>query len=104
MKKIINGKRYDTESARLIVEWSNNLSDSDFRCCEEDLYCTKNGNYFLAGCGGALSKYCTVLANRNRCWGSDIIPVTPDEAMKWLEEKNEAYIIENEFSDSIEDA
>ena len=30
MKKIINGRLYDTETAKLIGSWSNGFSSSDF--------------------------------------------------------------------------
>ena len=33
MKKIINGKRYDTETAEKIGVWDNARSISDFDCC-----------------------------------------------------------------------
>ena len=43
MKKIINGKRYDTETAEKIGVWDNARSISDFDCCEETLYRKRTG-------------------------------------------------------------
>lgn len=85
MKKIINGKMYNTETAKLIGEWGNGYNRIDFHWTEEDLYKKKNGEYFLHGAGGAMSKYQEPCGNG---WsGSDkIIKMTPDEARKWAEE------------------
>ncbi len=48
MKKIINGKRYDTETAKLIG--SDGYSNpSDFNYWSEDLYQKKTGEFFLYG-------------------------------------------------------
>ena len=84
MKKVINGKLYNTETAELIDNYSNGLSNRDFRNITEELYRKKNGEFFLYGYGGPLTKY------RERCgdmWGSgeNIIPITEAEAKEWLE-------------------
>lgn len=47
MKRIINKKVYNTETATLIAETTNGLSYSDFNCIKEDLYRTKKGQYFI---------------------------------------------------------
>lgn len=36
MKKIIDGKKYDTETAKLVGEWTNGYSYNDFHYCTED--------------------------------------------------------------------
>ena len=85
MKKIINGKKYNTETAKVVGSWSNNHSYSDFSYCEETLYEKRTGEFFLYGEGGPMSKY------RSACWqnswsgGVDIIPMTEIEARKWAE-------------------
>ena len=38
MKKIVNGRLYDTDTAKMFGSWSNGLSSSDFHYCTEDLY------------------------------------------------------------------
>ena len=45
MKKIINGRKYDTETAKEIGYWSNGYPCSDFNHCEETLYLKKTGEY-----------------------------------------------------------
>ena len=93
MKKIINGKMYNTETAKEIERWSNNLSDRDFNNCTEILYRKKTGEFFIHGWGGPMSKYAE--SHGNEISGSEtIIPITEAEAKAWLEEKGttEAYI------------
>ena len=89
MKKIINGKLYNTETAKEIDRWSNNLSGRDFNHCTECLYRKKTGEFFLYGWGGPMSKY------RERCgdmWGDGeaITPLTEEEAKAWVEEHSDA--------------
>lgn len=84
MKKIINGRLYDTETAKMIGSWSNGLGSSDFHYCTEDLYQKKTGEYFLYGSGGAMSAYGKSYGG-GWCWGNDIIPMTEKEAKVWAE-------------------
>lgn len=105
MKAIINGKRYDTETAEKVARWSNGASCSDFNYCEETLYRTKSGAFFLYGEGGALSPYSTSCeGGRAKIGGSAIKPLTQEETLAWLEEKNEPEAIERLFPDKVTDA
>lgn len=89
MKKIIKSKLYDTETAKLVGEWGNGISQSDFRFFEEELYLKKTGEYFLYGKGGPMSPYCISYGDE-RTWGEKIVPLTVDEAKEWAEEKLDA--------------
>lgn len=103
MKKIINKKVYDTDKATLIAEYWNGLGTSDFHYICEELYITKNGEFFLYGSGGALTKYAK--SNGRTAWGSEeIIPYSADEAYEWLERNNQIEAIEKYFSDKIKEA
>ena len=86
MKKIINGKMYNTETAKEIGHWWNNYSCRDFNYCREFLYRKKTGEYFLYGVGGSMSKY-SQLCGQN-CWsgGEGITPMTELDAKIWAEE------------------
>ncbi len=86
MKKIINGKLYNTETAKHIGYGSSGgLPSNDFRAFEEDLYITKNGQFFVAGSGGPMTHYAE--SNGNSTSGSsDIHLMTPVEAQAWAEE------------------
>ena len=85
MKKIINGKRYDTDAARKLGEHWNGYGDNDFRFVNETLYITKTGNYFLRGEGGPMSKYAKPVGN-SISWGDVIIPMSLTDAQEWAEE------------------
>ena len=56
MNKRINGKRYDTETAKEVgcVSWG---AVGDFRHSSETLYRKSTGEFFLYGEGGPLSEY-----------------------------------------------
>lgn len=55
--KIINGKRYNTETAEHICYHGNNLGKSDFNAINMDLYRTPKGAWFVQGWGGAATRY-----------------------------------------------
>lgn len=76
MKAIINGKRYNTETATEVASDGYGLPN-DFRSWEEVLYLTPRGNWFLWGKGGPMTKYRQDTGNG---WtgGSRIIPLSPD--------------------------
>ena len=84
MKKIIGGKKYDTETAKELGSSWNGLSPTDFNYCSEKLYRKKTGEFFLYGKGGARSQYAEQVGNA-WCGGEDITPYTEDEAKRWCE-------------------
>ena len=57
MKKIIDNKVYDTNTATLIGSKDNGISPASFAYCRESLYRKRTGEYFKHGEGGANSKY-----------------------------------------------
>lgn len=101
MKKIINGKRYDTSKAKEIGYWSNNLSNRDFNHCDEWLYKKRTGEYFLYGEGGPMTRYAERVGDM---WGggSEITPLSYEDARQWAEEHLDADEYEAEF-EVIED-
>lgn len=90
MKKIINGKVYDTAKAEHLAGWSNGRSTSDFGCCHENLYRKRTGEMFLHGEGGAASKYSESYGNNEWGWGEKIVPLSYEAASKWAEEHIDA--------------
>lgn len=103
MKKVIEGKLYNTETAELICEWSNGYFCSDFEHCWENLYKTKKGNWFLYGEGGAMSKYAKSSGDGRR-GGSDITCLTKEEAIEWLEQKEFPNTLMEHFPEAVEEA
>lgn len=85
MKKIINGKKYNTETAKMVGNASANCSCTDFGYWYEELYLKKTGEFFLYGHGGAASKYAESCGQNSWSGGEDIAPLTKEKAVKWAE-------------------
>jgi len=97
IKRIKDGKIYDTYSAIEVARFWNGLSPNDFRYVREMLYKTKKGAWFLHGCGGAMTQWSESCGN-SIIGGGNITPMTADEALKWCEESSiDAGIIEANF-------
>lgn len=92
MRKIINDKMYNTDTAKTIASYSVN-SVGDFGYLEETLYKKKTGEFFLYGYGGAYTKYAHVEGN-NRGSSETIKPLSEKEAKEWLADNDfvDAYI------------
>lgn len=94
MKKIINGKRYDTSTARLVSEYESTLPKSDFYWFKEELYRKKTGEFFLCGEGHGMTRWAYRCQDGTRTRGSDILPLTEAEARAWVEQyDNDRYEI-----------
>jgi hypothetical protein len=85
MRKIVDGKIYDTEIAERIAERKTGYGRGDFNWCEETLYRTKKGRWFLAGQGGAMTRYAQG-SDVYQTSSLDVIPLTQGEAVEWLQE------------------
>ena len=103
MKKIIDGKVYDTNTAIEVAKYWNGLGSNDFRNISESLYITKKGNWFTAGHGGPMSKYAVSNGNMTSS-GSNLEPISSVDALQWLERHNEVEAIEQYFQFEIEEA
>lgn len=102
MKKIINGKAYDTNTATLIGSKDNGNSPTAFAYCCESLYRKRTGEYFMYGEGGPNSKY-AVWSHGMLCDGERIILLTYDEARQWAESNLDADTYEAEFGAVVDD-
>jgi hypothetical protein len=103
MKKIIEGRVYNTDTAELVGEWANTYNTGDFNFCIENLYRKKTGEFFIHGRGGAMSKY-AVSAGSNTMSGSEQIkPISFEYAKQWAEEKLTADEYEKLFGEVVED-
>lgn len=97
MKKIINGKKYDTKTAALVGYWENGDDGGDLYYVHEELRRKRTGEYFLYGWGGACSKYGVSCGQNSWCGGEKITPLTEKEARAWAEEHLTADEYETEF-------
>lgn len=103
MKKIINGKNYDTDTAKLIGRYRSDCGQSDFRYYGEELYLKQTGEYFLFGEGHGMSKYAYHAGNCSG-WGEKIIPMTRQEAFQWASEESDLTVeeVEEHFGEIAE--
>ncbi len=102
MKKIINGRMYNTDTANLLARWDNGYMYSDFKYTEESRYQKKTGELFLYGYGGGMSKYAVSFGDRKG--GSEtIIPVPYDKAKEWATDHLDADAYESIFGEVSED-
>jgi hypothetical protein len=84
MKKIINGKIYNTETATCIAD--ENKSLFNFYSTSESLYRTKSGNWFIYGESSAGGRYGrSSEGGRTESSGEDIVAIKPEEAARWAE-------------------
>lgn len=82
MKKIMNGKKYDTDTAKKIAQWSNEEWGGLFFVIET-LYRKKTGEYFLLGEGGAGTVYSVPTAGGGFAGSAQIIPLSLDASREW---------------------
>lgn len=103
MKKIINGKKYDTDTAQKVGWWGAEYAVNDFYFYEETLYRKRTGEFFLHGSGNAASKYAKRVEMNTWAGGEEIIPLTYDAAREWAEEHLEVDDYEKVFGEVSED-
>lgn len=103
MKKIINGKMYDTDTAKVLGTWSSPHSVTDFAYYTETLHQKRTGEFFLFGDGGPASRYAAQVERSRWSSGSKIIPLTWEDAQKWAEEHLDAKDYEAIFGEVSED-
>lgn len=96
MKKTIKGKTYNTKTATSLKIRTNNLPQNDLKYYREELMITKEGNYFLAGEGGAMTRYAKTHSDGNAGYGEDILPICERIAKKIL---NDEYVDPYELYD-----
>jgi hypothetical protein len=107
MKTIINGTRYDTSNATLIGETSNNnaYSVTDFAYWSAGLYVTpRSKRYFIAGEGGAMSRFAKPYGRGGSIGGEGIIPMSEADAFEWAQQELSSGEVEEFFGHLIEDA
>ncbi|MGB5096457.1 MAG: hypothetical protein WBN82_00970 [Porticoccaceae bacterium] len=102
MRAIINGKKYDTDTAEHVASASYSGSRSDFQWWEEDLYRKRTGEFFVAGEGGPMTRYARAVDQNSWTGGSRIIPVTESGARAWVENHGDAETYERLFGEVVE--
>ncbi len=103
MTKVIDGKKYSTETATEVAEFYNTHDRSNFSHYSETLYITPKGNWFVQVDGGPLTT--AAVHNGNETSGSCYLEAySPEEALEWLSEHADGDTVAKYFPDDIEDA
>lgn len=84
MIKIINHKKYDTDTATQLASYQESRP-GDFNYLCEELFQKKTGEFFLYGKGGPLTGYAKDIGNNWTSGSSDIIPYSEKQAKDWVE-------------------
>lgn len=85
MRKVIDGKKYDTNTSAKCGGYEYGCV-GDANHIYEVLYRKKTGEFFLHGEGGAFTKYRRDCGPNSYTGGEDITPMTEEEARVWAED------------------
>lgn len=84
MKKIIDGRLYDTDTAKFVGSFDNGYEGNDFRYEAGNLYRKKTGEFFLHGWGGPMSSYAETYGTTTT--GGEVLrPLSIEDAKEWAE-------------------
>lgn len=86
MRKVIDGKIYDTETATKIFEYENCHDPGNAKYVSKTLYRTPNECWFVREFGGGLSEIAQVYADGSSGPGSSIEVLSDDAACAFLQE------------------
>jgi len=116
MKRIIDGRTYNTETATLVCERKRKCITSsssignlrinaegyltDLNMCREGIYVTKDGRWFRAGERGP---YARQVDDSYIGWDG-IFPMEEEEVMHYLESRDQVEELEAHFAHRIEEA
>lgn len=81
MKKILNGKKCDTDTAIKLGSYMKDISEPNGYA--ETLYRTKSGAFFIHGTGNKMSPYASLSDSGELICGEQIRLVSADYAQKW---------------------
>ncbi len=99
--KVIGGSRYSTLTATEICTYRSPAYRDDFQYEVTSLYVTQKGRFFLAGEGGALSRWSRAVAG-GTAEGEGLVPVSETEAREFAEAHADADTVAEFFA--VEDA
>lgn len=85
MYKVLNGRRYNTQTAKRLGTHGDYLP-GDVNSSQETLYRTKSGEYFIHGEGGANTRYAKAAGGGGWTDGEHIAPISAENARQWVQE------------------
>ena len=103
MKIIMEGLRYDTDTAEEVASYNNGYCPADFNYIYRTLYRTERGNWFCVNKGGANTAYAESYGD-SRSEGTRVEPMGDPDAYDLLEQWGATDALEKYFSGEIEDA
>ncbi len=104
MKKTIDRLTYNTETATEVASITYGSGMRDFRYYSEGLYQTDKGRWFLAGEGGAMTRYAVPIGDNSWSGGESISTLTAEEALDWCEKHDKSGVITQYFSHLVKEA
>ncbi|MDT2830274.1 hypothetical protein P7H62_03700 [Vagococcus carniphilus] len=96
IKKIIDGKKYNTETGILLASQEYE-SRGSWKHLHEQLYKSVKGAYFIAYEGGPLSRYGIDIGNRQVSSSKGIYLISEEEAKEFMAKHTDADKYEKEF-------
>lgn len=98
MKRVLEGRIYDTEKSVLICKICEG-NKGDFAHFEAELYKTpKSGRFFLAGEGGPMTIFRKRVDQNSWSGSSGIIPISGEEALRYAERHASVEVVEKYFT------
>ena len=108
MIRVINGLRYNTETAEQVYFWNNGHYEGDFKLRVKSLYRTPKGAWFLYHRGGAMTDMAVSVGGGGTGGSSDLEAISADDAYGFLEahsdDSDAMEAIESFFPDRVVDA
>lgn len=103
MKQVCQGKIYNTETAELLYSHSGRQTHFFYNGGYEDLYVTENGNYFVAYKNSVeMGAQAVNTGIKDAIEASGICPLTEDETVQWLADRNADAVIQEHFSEIMD--
>ena len=107
MRKVIDGKSYDTAAAEQVYRHDNGIGPPDFRFRAKTLYRTRHGRWFIYHEGGAMTDMAAA-SSGGYTNGRDIEVISDEDAFGFLaahsEESDAATAIDEYFADRVQEA
>lgn len=88
---------YNPDASDKLGDWSPGHTPGGFLHEVETLYKTENGNYFILLEGGLFSRFHAFPGSEIWYGGSNITPVSHEEAFGWCEQTGNYEVIEEHF-------
>lgn len=97
MRKVVNGRVYDTDTAQLVCEWDNGEMPTGLAYVCHGLYRKKTGEFFLHVHGGPATSWAKPTETGGTRGAEHVVLATYDEARELVERNADADVYEELF-------